>query len=292
MLEVKLREEPMAEKGYIHPEQLVEAAWVADHGRDLNLRIVEVDQNPETGYDEGHIPGAVRLLWKEDLWHPLMRDFAPPGKFAEVAGRAGIDRRTTVVLYGDANRFASYAFWVFTYYGHPDVRLMNGGRTRWGKEGRELTREIPQVTPKSYPIPTANPAIRTLREDILANLGKPGRVLLDVRSEEEYRGERVGAPGGQNHGAERAGRIPGAVHIPWKKMVHDDETFRSAEELRTLYEEKGVTTDKEIIVYCRLSHRASFTWFVLTYLLGYARVRVYDGSWTEWGSVVGVPIEK
>jgi thiosulfate/3-mercaptopyruvate sulfurtransferase len=289
---MRQREDKMAEKSYAHPERLVETTWVAERLRDPNLRIVEVDQNPATGYDEGHIPGATRLFWKEDLWDPLKRDFTPPERFAEVMGRVGIDRGTTVILHGDANRFASYAFWVFTYYGHPDVRLLNGGRICWVKEGRELTRETPQVTSRVYPRPKANPAIRALRDDVLAVLGRPGWTLVDARSEEEYRGERVGAPGGQNHGAERAGCIPGAIHVPWKKMVHEDETFKSPDELRALYEEKGVTADKEIIVYCRLGHRASFAWFALTCLLGYPKVRLYDGSWTEWGSIVGVPIEK
>lgn len=282
----------MAANSYAYPERLVETEWVAEHLCDPHVRIVEVDQNPATGYDEGHIAGAVRLFWKEDLWDLLKRDFAAPERFAEVAGRVGLSRETTVVLYGDANRFASYAFWVLTYYGHPDVRLMNGGRIRWVAEGRKLTKEIPQVTPKSYTVPRPNPLIRALRDDVLAVLGKPGWALVDARSEEEYKGERVGAPGGQNHGAERAGRIPGAVHVPWKKMVHEDETFKSPDELRALYEEKGVTPDKEIIVYCRLGHRASFAWFALTCLLGYPKVRLYDGSWTEWGSIVGVPIEK
>lgn len=282
----------MAEKSYAYPGRLVETTWVAEHLGDANVRVVEVDQNPATGYEEGHIPGAVRLFWKEDLWDPLKRDFPSAERLAEVAGRVGISRETTVILYGDANRFASYAVWVFTYFGHHDVRLMNGGRTRWLKEGREFTKEIPRVAPKLYTTPKANPQIRAPRDYVLASLGKPDRILLDARSEEEYRGERVGAPGGQNHGAERAGHIPGAIHIPWKRMVHDDETFRSAPELSALYEGKRVIPEKEIIVYCRLGHRASFTWFVLTYLLGYPRVRLYDGSWTEWGSIVGVPIEK
>jgi thiosulfate/3-mercaptopyruvate sulfurtransferase len=282
----------MAANVYAHPDKLVETQWVAEHIGDPEVRIVEVDQNPTTGYDEGHITGAARLFWKEDLWDPLKRDYASSERFAEVVGRAGISHETTVILYGDANRFASYAFWVFSYYGHPDVRLMNGGRTRWVKEGRELAKEIPQSMPKPYPIPRPDPGIRALRDDVLAGLGNPDLILVDARSTEEYRGERVGAPGGQNHGAERAGRIPGAIHVPWKSMVHDDETFKSADELMGLYTVKNVTPEKEIIVYCRLGHRASFAWFVLTYLLGYPRVRLYDGSWTEWGSIVGVPIEK
>jgi len=274
------------------PKALVDAAWVAAHAGDPSVRLIEVDMEGTRGYEGGHIPGALGWHWKTVLWDPLRREFADPETMAARLGAAGIGNETTVVLYGEPIQFGTYGWWALRYCGHPDVRLLDGGRTRWLREGRPLTTEVPAVAPVRYvPVPP-RPSLRALREEILGRLGDPGTVLFDVRSPEEYRGERVAPPNRPDDGAERAGRIPGAVHLHFLDLLREDQTFKAPEEMRRLCEARGVVPEKEIIVYCRLSHRASLANFALTQILGYPRVRNYDGSWTEWGSVVGVPIER
>jgi thiosulfate/3-mercaptopyruvate sulfurtransferase len=271
---------------------LVEAAWVAAHVGDPDVRLVEVDWDGTKAYEQGHIPGALGWHWKTMLWDPLRREFPDPETMAARLGAAGIGNDTTVVVYGEPLQFGTYGWWVLRYCGHRDVRLLDGGRTRWTREGRPLTTEVPAVARKRYTPTNPDPSMRILRDEVLPLLGDPGTVLFDVRSPEEYRGERVAPPGRADDGAERAGRIPGAVHLHFLDLLRDDGTFKAPEEMLRLCEARGVTPDKQVIVYCRLSHRASLACFALTELLRYPRVRTYDGSWTEWGSVVGVPIER
>jgi thiosulfate/3-mercaptopyruvate sulfurtransferase len=278
--------------GQERPSALVDAAWVAAHAGDPNVRLIEVNMEGTRAYDGGHIPGAIGWHWKTMLWDPLRREFPDPETMAARLGAAGIGNGTTVVFYGEPIQFGTYGWWVLRYCGHPDVRLLDGGRTRWLREGRPLTAEVPAVAPVRYAPAPPRASLRVLREEILGRLGDPGTVLFDVRSPEEYRGERVAPPNRHDDGAERAGRIPGAVHLHFLDLLREDQTFKAPEEMRRLCEARGVAPAKEVIVYCRLSHRASLVNFALTQLLGYPRVRNYDGSWTEWGSVVGVPIER
>jgi thiosulfate/3-mercaptopyruvate sulfurtransferase len=271
---------------------LVDAAWVAAHAGDANVRLIEVNMEGTRAYEGGHIPGALGWHWKTMLWDRLRREFPDPETMAARLGAAGIGNETTVVLYGEPIQFGTYGWWVLRYCGHPDVRLLDGGRTRWLREGRPLTTEVPAVVPVRYAPMPPRPSLRVLREEILRRLGDPGTVLFDVRSPEEYRGERVAPPNRHDDGAERTGRIPGAVHLHFLDLLREDQTFKAPEEMRRLCEARGVVPEKDVIVYCRLSHRASLANFALTEILGYPRVRNYDGSWTEWGSVVGVPIER
>ncbi len=278
--------------GYAHLEVLVDPEWLEAHLSDPSIRIVEADENPDL-YQEGHIPGTVRLHWKDDLQDPIVRDWVPPDRFARIVGERGIGPDHTVVFYGDrSNWFATYTFWLFTYYGHHDARILNGGRDRWLREGRPVTREVPAHPPVEYPVPVPDRTIRAYRDEILQRLGRPEVALVDVRSPDEYAGRLLAPLTYPQEGAQRPGHIPGAVNIPWSQNVRDDGTFRSADELRRLYESAGVRPDQEVIAYCRIGERSSLTWFTLRYLLGYPRVRNYDGSWTEWGSLVGVPIER
>ncbi len=274
------------------PGALVDAAWVAAHVQDPNVRLIEVDWDETRVYQQGHIPGALGWHWKTILWDSLRREFPDPETMASRLGAAGIGNDTTVVFYGEPWQFGTYGWWVLRYCGHRDVRLLDGGRRRWTREGRPITTEVPSVTPVFCSPTKPDPSMRILRDEVLRLLGHPGTVLFDVRSPEEYRGERVAPPGRPDDGAERTGRIPGAVHLHFRDLLQDDGTFRGADEMRGLCEVRGVTPDKQVIVYCRLSHRASLVSFALTQMLGYPRVRNYDGSWTEWGSVVGVPIER
>lgn len=271
---------------------LVDAGWVAAHAGDPMVRLVEVNMDGTKAYEAGHIPGAVGWHWKTMLWDPLRREFPDPETMAGRLGAAGIGNDTTVVLYGEPLQFGTYGWWVLRYCGHRDARVLDGGKERWRREGRPLTTEVPPVTPVPYRPVAREPGRRVLREEVLRRLGDPGTVLFDVRSPEEYRGERVAPPERHDDGAERAGRIPGAVHLHFRELLREDGTFKDREEMRRLCAARGVTPDKDIIVYCRLSHRASLVSFALTELLGYPRVRNYDGSWTEWGSVVGAPIER
>ncbi len=279
--------------GYAHPEALVDTAWVADHLNDPKVRIVECDEDILL-YDQGHIPGAVKIDWVGELNDPIVRDYLDRERFEKLMISKGISNDTTVVFYGDKhNWWATYALWVFKLFGHPDTRIMNGGRAKWIAEGRPLTREVPSYPPGTYQAPERNDAaIRAFRDQVLAHIRQPGTALVDVRSPQEYTGERLHMPEYPQEGALRGGHIPTAVSIPWASAVREDSTFKSADELRELYASKGITPDKDVIAYCRIGERSSHTWFVLTYLLGYPKVRNYDGSWTEWGNAVGLPIEK
>jgi len=279
--------------GYAHPEVLVETQWVADHLHDPKVRIVESDEDLLL-YDTGHIPGAVKIDWVQDLNDPVIRDYLDSERFASLMRAKGISNDTTVVLYGDKhNWWATYAFWVFKLFGHRDVRIMNGGRAKWIAEGRPLTREVPSYPEGNYVAPPRDDSqIRAFRDQVLDFVRQRKGVLVDVRSPQEYTGERTHMPDYPQEGTLRGGHIPTAVNIPWARAVNEDSTFKSADELRELYAAQGVTPDKEVIAYCRIGERSSHTWFILTYLLGYPKVRNYDGSWTEWGNSVGLPIEK
>lgn len=280
-------------RGYTRPEVLVTTEWVAEHLEDPEVRIVESDEDVLL-YDIGHIPGAVKIDWHTDLQDPLVRDYLDEKAFAELCASKGISNDTTVVFYGDKNNWwACYALWVFKLFGHPDARVMDGGRSKWETEGRPLTRETPSHPRAEYRVKKREDSkIRAFRDDVEAHTDKK-RPLIDVRSPEEYRGELLHMPDYPQEGALRGGHIPGAANVPWKRAVRDDATFKSADELRAIYEgEVGLKRNDDVIAYCRIGERSSHTWFVLTYLLGYERVRNYDGSWTEWGNLVRAPIEK
>jgi thiosulfate/3-mercaptopyruvate sulfurtransferase len=277
---------------YAHPEVLVSTEWTAAHAKDHGIRVVEVDVDT-TGYDQGHIEGAVAWNWQTELQDAIRRDLAQPHAFEELLGKAGISPDTIVVLYGDNNNwFAAWAFWQLKYYGHEKVLIMNGGRKKWLEEKRPLTTEAPKYSPTTYKVKATNAAIRAKRNDVFAALDKktPAQ-LVDVRSVDEFTGKII-APPGMTETAQRAGHIPGAANIPWSQAVNEDGTFKPADALKQLYLSKGITGDKEVIAYCRIGERSSHTWFVLRYLLGIKNVRNYDGSWTEWGNLIGAPIEK
>jgi thiosulfate/3-mercaptopyruvate sulfurtransferase len=282
------------QRGYAQPDVLVSTDWVAEHLNHPSIRIVESNEDPLL-YASGHIPGAVQVDWTRDLNDPLRRDYLDRSGFEALMARNGITQNTTVVFYGDKNNWwAAYAFWVFQLFGHTNARIMDGGRAKWEKEGRSLTREVPRYEPTEYHAPERDDAtIRAFREQVLEHV-KAGGPLVDVRSPGEYSGEKLHMPDYPQEGALRGGHIPGARSVPWARAVNlDDGTFKSADELRAIYEhEQGLTPEQDIIAYCRIGERSSHTWFVLTYLLGYPQVRNYDGSWTEWGNLVGVPIEK
>ncbi len=281
----------MAESGYAKPV-LVTTEWVAEHLTDDNVVVAEVDENTDL-YEEGHIPGAVKLHWRDDLQDPVERDVIEKHAFEQLLGSRGIGNGTTVVVYGDKNNwFAAYAYWYLKVYGHVDVRILDGGRQKWIDEGRELTTDVPSPSPSSYTAQERDESIRARRDAVLRNLGQSGVVLVDVRSPQEYSGELMAPPGYEQEGASRTGHIPSAHSIPWAQAVKDDGTFKSADELRALYAGKGVTPDKAVTAYCRIGERSAHTWFVLRELLGYQEVRNYDGSWTEWGNLVDVPIER
>jgi len=279
-------------KGYAHPEALVDADWVQTHLTDPSVRLIEVDVDT-TAYEQEHIPGAIGFNWQKELQDQVVRAPVSKEHLEELLSRAGVTPDTTIVLYGDNNNwFAAWALWILKYYGHRDVRLLNGGRMKWLADMREMTMTLPSYPHTSY---TAHPPkndIRAFRDQILASFGRDGFSLVDVRSPGEYSGDLLAPVNLPQEGAQRGGHIPGAANIPWSMAVREDGTFKRAEELRTLYEGKGITADKEVIAYCRIGERSSHTWFVLHYLLGYPRVRNYDGSWTEWGSLIDVPIEK
>jgi thiosulfate/3-mercaptopyruvate sulfurtransferase len=271
---------------------LVTTEWLAERLAEPGLVVAEVDENPDV-YDEGHIPGAVKLHWRDDLQDKLIRDVVSKEEFERLMGERGISDDTTVVLYGDKNNwFAAYAYWYLKIYGHEDVRLLDGGRQKWIEERRELTTEPASPTPATYKAKDRDETIRVRRDETLAGLGADAFVLVDVRSPQEFSGELMAPPGYEQEGAARTGHIPGAKSIPWATAVRDDGTFKSVEELRELYDAKGVTPDKEVRAYCRIGERSAHTWFVLRELLGYETVKNYDGSWTEWGNLVEVPIEK
>ena len=275
--------------------KLVDCAWLADRLDDPQIRILEVSSDAEgKAYHEGHIPGAVFWFWKDALWHDTDREFTTPREMAKRLGAIGVSPETTVVLYGDPVQYGTYALWVLMMAGHSNVRLLDGSRTRWAAEGRPLTTEIPLFVTVSHPRGDADVSSRLGRNEVRERLGEPGQVLLDVRSPEEYRGERVSPPGGFDHGAERTGRIPGAVHLFYRELLNDDDTFLSIDQLREKFTDAGVEsgTDDEVVTYCRLSHRATLAWFAITQVLGIEDAKIYDGSWTEWGSIVGFPVER
>lgn len=274
---------------YAHSERLVTTQWLASNIGTPGLVVLESNEDILL-YDLGHVPGAVKIDWHTELNDPVMRDYLNGEQFAALMSKKGVSRDDTVVIYGDkSNWWATYALWVFTLFGHEDVRILNGGRDLWIAEGRELTKEIPAISPTDYPVVERNDeAIRAFKDDVLAHLGKP---LVDVRSPEEYSGERTHMPAYPEEGALRGGHIPSAVSVPWAKAANEDGTFKSLDELNALYrDEHGITGEEDVIAYCRIGERSSHTWFVLKYLMGIDNVRNYDGSWTEWGSAVRVPI--
>jgi thiosulfate/3-mercaptopyruvate sulfurtransferase len=281
-------------RGYTDPDALVSTDWVAEHLEDPAVRIVESNEDPLL-YPSGHIPGAVEVDWTRDLNDPVRRDYLGREGFEQLMRRIGATADTTVVFYGDRNNWwATYALWVFRLFGHDKAKIMDGGRIKWAKEDRPLTRDVPSYPASDYKAKERDDVkVRAFREQVLEHVKGKGQ-LIDVRSPAEYSGERLHMPDYPNEGALRGGHIPGAASVPWARAVNpDDGTFKTAEELRAIYEgEAKLTPDKEVVVYCRIGERSSHTWFVLTHLLGYPKVRNYDGSWTEWGNLVGVPIEK
>jgi thiosulfate/3-mercaptopyruvate sulfurtransferase len=279
-------------KGYAHPEVLVDADWVQAHLHDPQVRLIEVDVDT-TAYEQGHIPGAVGFDWKKELQDQIVRSPLSKEHLEKLLGRAGVSNDTTVVLYGDNNNwFAAWALWILKYYGHKDARLLDGGRVKWLADKREITTDVPAYPAATYHASTPDTEIRALRDQVLGWLGQSNIALVDVRSPGEYSGELLAPANLPQEGAQRGGHIPSAANIPWATAVREDGTFKSADELRAIYGSKGVTADKEVVAYCRIGERSSHTWFALNYLLGYPKVRNYDGSWTEWGSLIGVPIEK
>jgi len=281
-------------RGYAHPEVLVSTQWVADHLTDPNVRIIESDEDVLL-YETGHIPGAVKIDWVADLNDPLIRDYIDRPRFQRLLRSKGISDGTTIVFYGDKNNWwATYAFWVFRLFGVENLRLMDGGRLRWAEEGREIVTAVPRHLEGNITVKDRDDIrSRVFREQVLEHV-KSGRSLVDVRSPEEYRGERMHMPEYPNEGALRGGHIPKARSIPWGRAINQEtHTFRPASELRTIYEEEnGLAPQDDVIVYCRIGERSSHTWFALTYLLGFESVRNYDGSWTEWGNLVKALVEK
>jgi thiosulfate/3-mercaptopyruvate sulfurtransferase len=274
---------------------LATPAWLEDRLGDRTVRILEISSTQDkTQYREGHIPGALWFFWKDICWHETDRQFVSSETLARRLGAIGVSPKDTLVLYGEPVQYGTYAFWALTMAGHPNLRVLDGTRTRWVKEGRPLTRDIPRFASADYPPQKGDSSMRLGRDEVRAGLGKSGRLLLDVRSPEEYSGERVMEYPKFDHGAERAGRIPGAVHLYYKNLLNDDNSYKSPTELRAIFDRIGATPEKvgEIVCYCRLSHRATLTWVAMKHILGYENVKIYDGSWTEWGSIVGFPVEK
>jgi thiosulfate/3-mercaptopyruvate sulfurtransferase len=279
---------------YAHPERLVTTGWLAEHLGEPGLVVVESDEDVLL-YDVGHIPGSVKVDWHTELNDPVTRDYVDGAGFARLCGERGISRDTTVVFYGDRNNWwATYALWVFSLFGHPDVRILDGGRAKWVAEGREMTTEAPKPEQVEYPVVERDDAtIRAFKDDVLAHLRSVGSggALVDVRSPGEYSGELLHMPDYPQEGAVRGGHIPGAASVPWARAAADDATFKTRPELEAIYqEEQGLSPSDDVVAYCRIGERSSHTWFVLTYLLGFDKVRNYDGSWTEWGNAVRVPV--
>jgi len=287
----------MVEEGsqgsYKHPEVLVETSWVKEHLNDPNVRIAEVDYDPTANYNLGHVPGAVLFDWKKDMNDPLTRDILSKSQLEELLSKIGLVPDSTLILYGDFNNwFAAFAFWILKYYQVDKVALMNGGRKKWLVEDGQVTRDQRSYSRTAFKVRGTDETIRAYLDAMKKRLGQRESVLVDVRSPAEFTGEITAPPEYPNEHAQRGGHIPGAVNIPWSQAVKEDGTFKTPEELRKLYEGKGVTADKDVVTYCRIGERSSFTWFVLKYLLGYPKVKNYDGSWTEWGNMVKNPIEK
>ena len=278
----------MAEQGYANSDALVSTQWVADHLNDPNVRLLEVDVDT-SAYAQGHIAGAIGINWTTQLGDPVRRDIPSKADWEKLLSESGISNDTRIIFYGDNNNwFAAFAYWVSKIYGHKNGALMNGGRKKWEAEGRPYTTDVPSVSRASYSASEPDLSLRAFLKDVLDR--PAGSALVDVRSPAEFNGEVI-APPGMTETAQRAGHVPGAANIPWAQAANEDGTFKSPSELKALYEGKGVTSDKDVIAYCRIGERSSFSWFVLKELLGYPNVKNYDGSWTEYGSVVGVPIE-
>jgi thiosulfate/3-mercaptopyruvate sulfurtransferase len=285
----------MSSNVYIHPEVLVETDWVANNLKNSSIKILEVDYDPENAYKQGHIPGAYLVWWKKDINDANRRDIINKQQFEVLMSRVGATPKTEIILYGDFNNwFAAFALWVFNYYGHKQTKIMNGGRKKWELEKRQYTNEEPDAGSSNYIAQPPEEGIRAYLPDVRRALDRVNEtVLVDVRSPKEFSGEITAPPEYPTEHAQRGGHIPGANNIPWAQAVKEsDGTFKSPQELKSLYEAKGVTPDKDVICYCRIGERSSHTWFVLKYLLGYPSVRNYDGSWTEWGNMIGNPIEK
>jgi len=278
---------------YAHPEVLTDTLWVENHLKDENIRIAEVDYDPRANYELGHIPGSVLFDWKRDINDPISRNILSKQSCEELLQRFGINNDTTLILYGDFNNwFAAFAFWVFKYYGYRDVKIMDGGRKKWLEEDRQLSKEVPNYPKGNFKASEPDDNIRVFMNYVKETLGKKDNALVDVRSPKEFTGEILAPPEYPTEHAQRGGHIPGAANIPWSQAVNDDGTFKSVDELKKLYDAKGIIPDKEIITYCRIGERSSHTWFVLKYLLGYPNVKNYDGSWTEWGNMIANQIEK
>ncbi|HTJ61017.1 MAG TPA: sulfurtransferase [Candidatus Saccharimonadales bacterium] len=277
--------------GYAHPEALVETDWLAEHATDPNVRVFEVDVDT-AAYDQAHVSGAIGLNWKTDLQQRPVRDLLSKPQVEALLSKNGVTPSTTIAVYGDNNNwFAAWFFWLLKYYGHADVRLVNGGRTKWLAEQRPTTTEVPTFPETAYTANAPDGSVRALREYVLETVEKNGKKLVDVRSQKEFSGELLAPENLPQEGAQRAGHIKGAVNVPWATAVADDGRFKTADELRRIYGDKGLDGSTETIAYCRIGERSSHTWFVLKYLLGHEKVRNYDGSWTEYGSLIGAPIE-
>ena len=279
-------------EGCDNSKPIVTTEWLATHLNYHSIIVVEIDADPVADYDKGHVAGAVCWNLHTDMENQLTRDIPSVEQFEELMGSSGIDNETTVVLYGDGNnRSATWAFWVMKYYGHKDVRLVDGGRKKWVSEGRPLSTNDPEVSPKRYSVGLPDQGIRATKEYVEKRLGLDEVKILDTRTHEEFVGELTSAPGTPQPDIYRKGRIPGAIHAPWDQVAAEDGSFRSVKEIRNIYDTRGINSSSEVITYCRLGMRASYSWFVLKYLLGYQSVVNYDGSWTEWGNSIGVPIE-
>ena len=270
---------------------LVSTDWVAQHAADPSVRVIEVDVDT-TAYDQGHVSGAAGWNWNTQLCDTLVRDIVQKQALEDLLGKTGVDNKTTIVLYGDNNNwFAAWAFWQLEIYGHDDLRIMDGGRKKWLAEGRDLSKATPTFAVKTYRAKDPDLSLRAFLPDVQKVFGKPGTALVDVRSPQEFTGEIL-APPGLPETCQRGGHIPGAKNIPWGKNCNEDGTFKSLDELKSLYSAQGISSDKPVIAYCRIGERSSLTWFVLRHLLGFKNVKNYDGSWTEWGNLVGAPVEK
>jgi thiosulfate/3-mercaptopyruvate sulfurtransferase len=288
-----MSEQDISRRDYAHPERLVSTTWLATHLADANVRVLESDEDVLL-YEMGHIPGALKLDWHVDLNDPVQRDYIDRAAFQALVRRLGIDEHTTIVFYGDKNNWwATYALWVFHLFGVTNTRILDGGRAKWEAEGRPMTTDVPAVTPSAFVAPERDDRhIRAFMPDVRAHVQSRGK-LIDVRSPDEFTGKKLHMPDYPQEGAMRGGHIPGARSVPWARAANPDGTFKSAAELRAIYEgEAGLKRDDDVIAYCRIGERSSHTWFVLTYLLGYDSVRNYDGSWTEWGNAVRAPIER
>jgi thiosulfate/3-mercaptopyruvate sulfurtransferase len=292
MADTETTSAPASAQGYAHPETLVDTQWVADHLNDPSVRIVEADEDPLL-YEIGHIENAVKLDWHVDVQDPVQRDFVNKAAFEALMSRYGISPDTTVVFYGDKNNwYAAYSFWLFRMYGHRDLRIMNGGRTKWEAEGRPYVKQAPTFAATKYSAQDQDTSLRAFRRQVEAALEAKQGALVDVRSPDEFTGRLVHMVNYPQEGASRGGHIPGARNIPWGTAANSDGTFKSADELRAIYGGKGITADQPVITYCRIGERSAHTWFALTQLLDYPNVRNYDGSWTEWGNLVGAPIQQ